>query len=675
MRGFKVLGLVAGAIVALVVLALLAVWLFVNPNDYKGRIAQEVKSGTGRELILQGDIKLSVFPWVALELGPASLGNPPGFGTEPFISLQRMALRVKLLPLLSGQLEVGRIQIDGLDLWLKKNADGKGNWEDFGKQSESGASATPAGGSQGFKELAGVIIKDSRIRYETTSLTDVNLEVGRVAMRTPVPIKASFNLDRGADAAAMSVKAALDVTLNPDAKQYGLAAVTLSGEMKLKGDNRPIPWRFSAPSLDVDLAAQTFKAAAFTAQFAAANASGALSAEKILDAPSLQGAVKLDSLVLREFLSRLGIDAPKTRDEKVLTNLAASASFSYGGNAARVSNLVLQLDESKITGQAAVTNLDTKAMTFDLKLDHIDVDRYLEPENAAPKPDEKPFELPGAKLKALEANGSVQIGSAKIAGVTLTNVRMLVQSKDGLLHLNPAKASLYGGQYAGDITYDARAAMPAVKLDQQMTGIDMAQLLKATVKSERLSGRGNLTTKLAGQGRTSDALIKSLQGRVEANLSDGAVEGIDLWNDISRAQALFKRQNLPPASATKRTKFDAFKMSADIAGGVATTKDLNIASQNLQVTGQGSSNFITRAIDYRVLAKILKAPPSEKNSDLSQLALADIPVTVTGTMSDPKVRPDLEGIARAKLQQKVDEKKDELKKKLQDKLLGIFGKP
>jgi hypothetical protein len=77
-------------------------------------------------------------------------------------------------------------------------------------------------------------------------------------------------------------------------------------------------------------------------------------------------------------------------------------------------------------------------------------------------------------------------------------------------------------------------------------------------------------------------------------------------------------------------------------------------------------------MDYRVLAKILKAPPDEKNSDLTKLALADIPVTVTGSMSNPKVRPDLEGIARAKLQQKVDEKKDELKKKLGDKLQDLF---
>ncbi len=672
MRGFKILGWVVGAVIALVIVLLLGVWLFVNPNDYKGRIAKEVQTSTGRELKLTGDIQLSVFPWIALDLGPASLGNPPGFGDEPFVAVKHVALRVKVMPLLRGVLQVGRIQIDGLDLRLKKNSAGKGNWEDLGDKSKSTTAESTKSDSGGFKELAGVLIKDSRISYDAMTLSEVNLDIGRVAMQSPIPIKASFKLDRGGDAAALTLSAAVDATLNPEAKRYGLAALTLSGDLTSKGDSRPVPWRFSAPALDIDLAAQTLKAPDFTAQFAAAQLSGSLDGEKVVDAPAMQGTVKLEPLVLREFLQRMNIDPPKTRDEHALSKLAASAAFRYGGNAASISNLDVQLDESKITGQAALTNLDTKAMTFDLKLDRIDLDRYMAPENSAPKPDEKPFELPVAAIKPLDANGTVQIGSAKVAGVALTNVRMTVVSKDGIVHLNPAKASLYGGQYAGDITYDAHGTVPALKVDQQMSGIDVLQLLKSTVKSERLSGRANVTMKLGGQGRTSDTLIKSLNGRVDANIADGAVEGIDLWGEISRAQALLQQHSLPAGSTGNRTKFDTFKMSADIANGVATTKDLNVASQNLRVTGAGNSDFIKRTMDYRVVAKILKAPPDEKNSDLTKLALADIPVTVTGSMSNPKVRPDLEGIARAKLQQKVDEKKDELKKKLGDKLQDLF---
>ncbi|HLJ21346.1 MAG TPA: AsmA family protein, partial [Stellaceae bacterium] len=95
MRALKIFGIAVGAVIALTVALLIGVVLFVNPNDYKGRVIQAVRSSTGRQLELPGDIKLSIFPWIALELGPARLGNPPGFGTEPFAELQHAALRVR----------------------------------------------------------------------------------------------------------------------------------------------------------------------------------------------------------------------------------------------------------------------------------------------------------------------------------------------------------------------------------------------------------------------------------------------------------------------------------------------------------------------------------------------------------------------------------------------------
>src|SRR5258708_27863093 len=128
-RTVKILGAVAGAIIVLIAVGLMAVWWLVNPNDYKSRIAESVKESTGRELVLKGDIKLSVFPWIALELGPASLGNPPGFSEEPFLAFNHAAVRVKLFPLLAKRLEMDRVVVDGLDLRLRKNEQSTGNWE------------------------------------------------------------------------------------------------------------------------------------------------------------------------------------------------------------------------------------------------------------------------------------------------------------------------------------------------------------------------------------------------------------------------------------------------------------------------------------------------------------------------------------------------------------------
>src|SRR5882762_7134669 len=154
MRNLKFLGVLAGGAAALLCAVLLGVWLLVNPNAYKGGIVAAVKESTGRELRLPGDIKLSVFPWIALELGPASLGNPPGFSDEPFVSFQHASVRVKLLPLLSKRLEVGRVEVDGLDLKLLKNAEGKGNWQGFGRS--DGSAPAAAQPKSGDGELQGI---------------------------------------------------------------------------------------------------------------------------------------------------------------------------------------------------------------------------------------------------------------------------------------------------------------------------------------------------------------------------------------------------------------------------------------------------------------------------------------------------------------------------------------
>ncbi|HVP70443.1 MAG TPA: AsmA family protein, partial [Gemmatimonadaceae bacterium] len=164
-RALKIIALLLGGLVALIAITLIAVRLFVDPNDYKARIATEVRKATGRELTLAGKIKLTVFPWIALELGPATLGNPPGFGAEPFATVQHAAVRVRLVPLLRKRLQIGRIEVDGLDLRLVRRADGKGNWQDFGAR-ESTAPRSPPASYAAIPELAGIAVANSRISYQ-----------------------------------------------------------------------------------------------------------------------------------------------------------------------------------------------------------------------------------------------------------------------------------------------------------------------------------------------------------------------------------------------------------------------------------------------------------------------------------------------------------------------------
>jgi AsmA protein len=197
--------------------------------------------------------------------------------------------------------------------------------------------------------------------------------------------------------------------------------------------------------------------------------------------------------------------------------------------------------------------------------------------------------------------------------------------------------------------------------------------MKEYADSKRLSGRGNLDVKLAAAGRNGAALLKTLTGTISTDLQNGAVEGVDIWYAIAQAQSLIQKRQLAAATNTKRTAFETFKASADVVNGLATTKDLAIASQLLRINGSGSTNLVTQALDYSVTATILKTPPGA-DEGAAQLARATIPVKITGTLEEPKVRPDLAGMAKERVKQEVEKRKDEVKEKVKDKLKGLFGR-
>jgi AsmA protein len=204
MRKLKFLGVLTAAILVILCGVLLVVWLTVNPNNYKGKIAALVKESTGRELNLTGDIKLSVFPWVALELGPATLGNPAGFSAEPFLSFSHASVRVKLLPLLHQRLEVARVAIDGLDLRLAKNAQGKGNWQGGAPSAAPTPKVADGNAARYWEGLANVRLRNGRVSYEGITLLNIDLETGSVGADHEIPVNLSLiPCKRGCDGRAV----------------------------------------------------------------------------------------------------------------------------------------------------------------------------------------------------------------------------------------------------------------------------------------------------------------------------------------------------------------------------------------------------------------------------------------------------------------------------------------
>jgi hypothetical protein len=98
----------------------------------------------------------------------------------------------------------------------------------------------------------------------------------------------------------------------------------------------------------------------------------------------------------------------------------------------------------------------------------------------------------------------------------------------------------------------------------------------------------------------------------------------------------------------------------------------------LKVHGRGTLDMVTEALNYQVVASVSTLPagngPAGAGGGLDALTAVDVPLTITGTMSSPTVRPDIETLAKGKLGQEVQQKAGDLvKKKLGDKLKDLFG--
>ncbi len=115
-------------LLAIPVIAAIVLHLFLNPNDYKDEISAWVEERSGRRLTLEGDLRLSFFPWVGIEIHRARLAQPPGFGEQPFLRVQVAQARLSLPDLMQGRLALGEVLGTGWSLHLIRAPDGRTNW-------------------------------------------------------------------------------------------------------------------------------------------------------------------------------------------------------------------------------------------------------------------------------------------------------------------------------------------------------------------------------------------------------------------------------------------------------------------------------------------------------------------------------------------------------------------
>lgn len=401
-RLLKWFALALGGLAALVLLAILVIVWFVDPNSFKPRIESAVRDATGRELRLTGDIELGFFPWLALRGGAGELANPPGFGPEPMVSWGEVSVGARLLPLLRGELVTDRILVRGANVRLVRRADGVANWDGLGGGSDPAAAAD----SEPMKlRVAGVRIEDSRLSFvDETAPSRIEIQSFSLATDGYVP---------GEPITGTNIAGVLHMT--------GFAPEGL-------------PFRVKVPKLVAPADFSTVQAPAFEL------AVGGLELEAGLDAalgeaPRASGELRSNTFDPRALLATVGIELPKTTDPQALGKLRFAANFRYGASgeaeaaAIAIEPLSLVLDDTSFEGLFRLGGRENAIGEFALRGDRIDVERYIPPSD----PDSEPFALPTELLKSLRHRGVVELEHAKYGDVEMDGVVLrLVLDEQGL---------------------------------------------------------------------------------------------------------------------------------------------------------------------------------------------------------------------------------------------------
>ena len=624
------------AVVFAVLFALLAVaagvvYALFDAEAIKRQIAEQVAAKTGRVLTIGGDVGLSVWPELAVRAGRVGLSEADG--KTDFAAIDSLRVAVAVMPLLSGRLEAREIEIDGLALTLIKRRDGSLNIDDL----LAGRKEKPAGDAK----LAAATAEDSQ---------PLQVDIAGLALR-------NARLTWRDEAAGKTTQlSSLD---------------------------------FSTARLQADSAAATLAIDAL--KLATRGSSGDDSFDFAIEMPAIRLAgQRLET----PFSGNLGLVSSKLPMRSLKLPLSGKLAVDLAKSSASL-GLDTRLDESNIGLQLAVERFSPLFFNFDLKIDQLNVDRYLppKPSASAAQPTPTSGEAPIAKGKADDAidlsalnelnfRGRVAIGQLQAQGLKVSALDARISAANGRLDISPMTAKLYGGSLDGALGVNARGKVFTVR--QKLADIDIRALMKDAIDKEPLDGRGSLSLDVSTRGANADALKRALAGQAALELRDGAVRGVNVGKMLRDAKAVLKSGQAASstASATEKTDFSELTASFRIAGGVARNDDLAMKSPLLRLGGAGDIDIGDSRIDYLARVSIVETSKGQEGKDLAELRGITVPIRLRGPFDKLSYSLEVDDLFKYAAKARIEEKKQELKEKaneklqekLGDKFKGLFGK-
>jgi len=635
----KKLFLVLGVLLVLVVGAVVAAPFLIPTDTIKSQLAAQVEGATGRKLSVDGDLNLSVLPNLAVSMADVRFANAEGSDVADMATLKSLNVNLKILPLLTGSVEVDEFVLIEPKIYLEVDAGGNPNWAfDNGEEAaaESGNQEETAG-DQGEGESDGSLpiseLKLGDIRIEGGSLVyvdhtsdaeervdNMNLKLSLADIKSP--LKAEGSLDYKDE----TIELDLGLASPYDAVQGGNSAFDLavkSAPLNVSFDGELSNQAAPSASGGIDLAIPSVKGlAAWLAEPIALETEGLESltitgqlngsAEKIAFTDAMIGLDKISGK--GEVTTDLTGSTPKISGRLDLgmvdlnPYLPATAEEGEEGDAGAASGENGTAAEGQAQGTTEAATTDWSDEPIELALGGVDL----------------AFEL---TLDGLIAE-KVKLERTVLA-LNMTGPMLVADLKE---------FGLYGGEGSGRLTVHADGGPARVEKEFTLKGLQALPFLTDAAEFDRLEGTANAEFSIATAGQTERQFIENLVGNGKVTFTDGAVVGVNLAAMVRNVSSAFLSAE---ASEARKTDFAELSGSFTIEDGLFANDDLLLQAPALRINGSGKVDLPQKQVDYRIEPKA--AATLEGQEGQNEVAGLLVPVVVSGPFDDLSYKPDLGG--------------------------------
>ena len=627
----KILKILLYTILVLLLFIASATAIFVatfDANLYKQDLSDLVRQQTGRELEFFGDVSLTVYPALGMQLGAMSFSNAPGFGEQSMIKVNKVAISVDVASLITFSPEVDQLLLQDLEINLQKNKSGKTNWDDLVKADAKATSTTTESdttttSSESEKmeikgAFGGINMQNARLLWKDEQagvayrINDLDFTTGRITPDAPFGLQLQ-----------MAMQTSDGVEVNFD----------LGGQIQY------------------------------------------LINESLLNIGDFELEVEAQGSMLPLGKIQIGFSSQATKLDLQRGNVW-------------LEDLELRLDDSRLNGSINVTDFSKPALSYKLSSELLDIDALLgtppvtqqtqvtveAPTGEQAAPEDVQIALPMELLRSMQIDGQLSVKQIKLQNLYLNDVELKTVAKNGVLNLNPINMTLYGGRFQGSVQVDARAKTPKYQVRKTLSAVQIGKLMTDFIGEERISGELAAKVEINTGGEWLSALKKNSNGTMNLNLKDGALKGFNLRYSIDKAKAKLNKQP-PPPEVMQTTDFSALGLSGKIKNGVFSSNDLNLQAPLLRVGGEGKANVNDNTVDYLVKAKLVGTVAGQAGGEADELKGLLIPVRIKGPFASPDIDVQLDEMLRAaanaKLKADIDQQKAELEKQLADEKAAL----